>query len=237
MEPTITITVPLRHDALIRASNMLLNIATDLSKKDSETTVAVPVTTPVDSVGVVSAPVVYPTSTPEPGSVELDADGLPWDVRIHSSKKSKLAKSEQWKKRRGVDATLVEQVEIELRAAMAVPAPSMAPPPAMPAPTAAPPAASTLMSVTHGVEGIQYTTEQLIDAGWTTEQIDAIDCLAETSITTFPELMAKITEAMGAGIITDANVSAAVSKQGLASLPLLAARPDLIPNVMTELFE
>ena len=52
------------------------------------------------------------------------------------------------------------------------------------------------------------------------------------AVSTFPELMAKIT----ASGIDPATVTAAVNKQGLQALPLLAARPDLIPSVAAELF-
>ena len=49
----------------------------------------------------------------------------------------------------------------------------------------------------------------------------------DSTVATFPELMAAIT----AGGIAPAAVLAAVNLQGLASLPLLASRPDLIPAV------
>lgn len=52
------------------------------------------------------------------------------------------------------------------------------------------------------------------------------------AVSTFPELMAKIT----ASGIDQATVAAAVNKQGLQALPLLAARSDLIPAVAAELF-
>ena len=56
---------------------------------------------------------------PEPGITitpgEFDAAGIPWDARIHGKKKDKLAKTQEWKKIRGVDKALVAQVEAELR--------------------------------------------------------------------------------------------------------------------------
>jgi hypothetical protein len=45
-----------------------------------------------------------------------DADGFPWDSRIHSSSKE-VVKDGTWRKRRGVDAAMVAQVEAELRRA------------------------------------------------------------------------------------------------------------------------
>lgn len=51
------------------------------------------------------------------------------------------------------------------------------------------------------------------------------------AVTTFPALMSAITS----NKIDQAMVTAAVNKAGLQSLPLLAARPDLIPTVAAEL--
>jgi hypothetical protein len=51
------------------------------------------------------------------------------------------------------------------------------------------------------------------------------------AVTTFPALMSAITS----NKIDPATVTAAVNKAGLQSLPLLAARPDLIPAVAAEL--
>lgn len=48
-----------------------------------------------------------------PAPVELDAEGLPWDERIHTAKKSQL-KSGVWRLKPGVDALLMAQVKSEL---------------------------------------------------------------------------------------------------------------------------
>lgn len=132
---------------------------------------------------------------------------IPWDARIHAGSKAKLAKKPNgWKMKRGVDSDLVDTVEAELMAAMAAsPANPVEPAPAQePAPAASPAPAPA-------------PAQPAAPAG---------------AITTFPELMAKIT----ASGIDQATVTAAVNKQGLQALPLLAARPDLIPAVAAELF-
>lgn len=149
-----------------------------------------------------------PADTPAaPAGVELDSDGLPWDPRIHSGSKGKLAKTKQWKKKRGVDPALVEQVEAELKAAMsASPANPVEPSAEAHTPTPAPaPASPASPAPAPAPSGV---------------------------ITTFPALMQKIT-AQG---VPQADVTAAVNKQGLQALPLLAARPDLIPAVAATLF-
>lgn len=46
--------------------------------------------------------------------LDRDADGLPWDERIHSSSKARNADG-RWKAKRGVPADVVERVRAELR--------------------------------------------------------------------------------------------------------------------------
>lgn len=187
--------------------------------------------------------------------VELDEDGLPWDARINSSSKKKTVKEKTWKLKRGVDPALVETVKAELKAAMsASPAPAAAPAPVntaqpsapAPAPTAQPAApAPAAEPVKYLVEGVAYTADELkgFESGWNDENIAELP-IAEaepapavtTTAMTFPELMAKVTQATTAGAITKEQVDQACIDNGLASLPLLAARPDLIPSVHTKLF-
>jgi len=69
----------------------------------------------------------------------VDADGLPWDPRIHSSSKQLVADG-TWRKRRNTAKELFAEVEAELRGLSAVDAPVDAPIPAPPPPPP-PPAA------------------------------------------------------------------------------------------------
>ena len=55
-------------------------------------------------------------------SVELDTQGMPWDIRIHARTKTKM-KDGSWKKLRGVGPNIVKQVEAELKAVQNIPAP------------------------------------------------------------------------------------------------------------------
>lgn len=134
-------------------------------------------------------PPVAPTVEEAPASsVELDKRGLPWDARIHSGAKSKLANG-NWKLARGVDPVLVTQVEAELYQSRSAPAPAATPiPPAPPAPMEDAPA--------------DFTT-----------------------------LVMRLSEWQAAGRITKEQIAAAVNEHGIASLPLLATRPDLVPQV------
>ena len=56
----------------------------------------------------------------------LDADGLPWDARIHAKTKVMVA-GNKWRKRRGVDDAVVAAVEAELRGAPTAVAPVVMP--------------------------------------------------------------------------------------------------------------
>lgn len=95
------------------------------------------------------APVAPPppaSSSAVPASdIERDSSGLPWDERIHSSSKDKIANG-TWRKRRNVPDETFHSVTAELRNAnaartMAAAAPLVAPPPpvADPAPNVPPP--------------------------------------------------------------------------------------------------
>jgi hypothetical protein len=62
-----------------------------------------------------------------PTSADLDAKGLPWDPRIHSSGDNKKNADGSWRKKRGVPETLIVEVEAELRKIMSFPALAQAP--------------------------------------------------------------------------------------------------------------
>lgn len=158
--------------------------------------------------------------------LDLDADGLPWDGRIHSSSKKKLAKTKQWKKRRKPADQAEEQwnayvdsVETELRRVMQAgphapvetkqPEPEPAAPAGPTGPT--PPAAETKPAAPSPTPPPAETGE----------------------IKTLPELFRLITD----NNIDDGKVMAAINAQGIESLPLLGARPDLIPAVAKALQE
>lgn len=212
MTEQISITLPLTHSALTNAAAMLTGLADDLNPvftaeevAETKNTAAVAETPPSpEAKEVFGTPAEATTQettppAPEATAIDVDSDGLPWDVRIHASTKTTLAKTGQWKKKRGVDQTLVEEVEAELRAAMAIPAPSAE-------------AAVKPLEDIHGSVGAVEGTPPAPEA----EVID-----------TFPKLMQAIT---AAGIDPD-TVQGAVAAVGLASLPLVATRPDLIPAV------
>lgn len=82
-----------------------------------------PLTAPAPPAPELAATTSTSTTMGYAGSVDVDSEGLPWDGRIHSSNKKKLAKDDTWQLRRGIDAAIVEQVKAELRQVMAIPKP------------------------------------------------------------------------------------------------------------------
>lgn len=122
----ISITVPTGDEkALTAAANMLLTLANrkPASIYDEPSTIN-PVNEPGDGGALNDAP--EPAKGPTDGwpsganPIDIDEAGLPWDTRIHASTKTKTAKG-LWKKRKGVDADTITDVEAELHELMAIP--------------------------------------------------------------------------------------------------------------------
>lgn len=190
-----------------------------------------------------------------PPANDVDKDGVPWDARIHSAGKTKV-KAGTWKLKKGVDKALVEQVTAELLAQTAgantPPATETAAPPAAntPAPAPAPSQAPVTPPPTtpaepekYLIDGVGYTMDQLLEAGWTEDQVADLEVEqpaapetpapvagAETEWT-FPDLIS----AIAANNIPADQVEAAVKEVGLASQVLLGTRPDLVPTVAQKL--
>lgn len=66
------------------------------------------------------------TAAPAASGVDVDSAGLPYDVRIHSAGKSKIANG-TWKLKKGVDKALVDQVNAQNKQLLATPLPTTAP--------------------------------------------------------------------------------------------------------------
>ena len=130
-----------------------------------------------------------PAAAPGTGTVELDADGLPWDPRIHSDATERKAKTGKWKTRKNLPDGYKEQIEAELRGvpvAAATPAPAPAPsapsPAATVAPTPTPPTAGgmTFAEFTRWVLG--HTQAQRCN------QTDVQLAVQAAGLTTIPDL-------------------------------------------------
>lgn len=168
---------------------------------------------PATSAPVADNTISTSTTTAPASNVELDDEGLPWDVRIHSSSKAKI-KDGTWKLKRGLDAAYVEEIKAELKQVMNIPAPAATTPP--------PPQPQDTNAFSVG------TVNKLIEAGNGGTAIAPPPPAAEPAkITTFAQLARAITEKK----IDNATVSAVLNAYGIGSMPLLAPRPDLIPGV------
>lgn len=85
---------------------------------------APPIATAAPVLPVPAAPLISAAS-----GFDLDAEGLPWDSRIHASSKVKNAGDGTWRAKRGADEALVAQVKAQLRQAMGAPVVAAPPPP------------------------------------------------------------------------------------------------------------
>lgn len=243
----VSISIPHEYSALMHASDMLRNIADDMTSGDGSGATpqsVVGVTQNGTIVGTTTIPAsVTVGSTPPPTIEDVDDDddrpsdpftkvdgtGLPWDARIHASTKTQTSKH-KWKRKKGVDDATFAAVEAELRGTMSAPVSTTPTETAPPAPVA-PPTLSD--SDEFMLEGASYTVAQLRQSRWTDDEIMKLE---RANVMTFPEFMGKLTAAMTSGDVTQDQINAALQTHGIASTPLLATRADLIPAVNAELF-
>lgn len=194
--------------------------------------------------GAAVVPVGPPVSAAQTPSSELDATGLPWDPRIHSSTKSKNADN-TWRAKRGTDE-IRPAIEAQLRAAVAAPsAPAgTAVPPApatvpLPPPLPAPPAPSSVAPV---LPATTAPSPAASAAPIPTLPVVAPPPLqpaapaAPTSGADFGSFMAELSPLFASDPGgANAKIAAALATVQLTALGQLAARHDLIPAVRTAL--
>jgi hypothetical protein len=146
---TIKAEIPLIPEKLRNDAAFLMRIADALEAGENPATVhaitppgisghaAVPVAQ-VPTAAPATVPVAQvPTAAPATNAaVEVDAEHIPWDERIHASTKTKNADG-TWRLKRNIPVETVEAIKAELRALMQVPAPATAPVAQVP-PVAAP---------------------------------------------------------------------------------------------------
>lgn len=146
------------------------------------------------------------------GSVELDAAGLPWDERIHSSNRQKTEKN-VWRMKRNVNPEVKSKVEAELRATMGA---------GTAAPTTPPPAAPVTAPTMPALPG----------AGLPPIPGAA---LPDPAYTALVQLIAQNTNspANPTGRLNDAWVNQVLTHFGVAegSLQNLAHAPQLLPQI------
>lgn len=178
-----------------------------------------PSATPMES----SAPPAPSAPAAPAAPVAVDKAGLPWDPRIHSESKAINKGDGLWRAKRGRDETIVPGIEAELRALMALPAGATAPNVAPVAPTTpvAPAAAPAAPES---------------PAAPTAPPAPPAPAPASNGVpTNLGELMIKAQQAVNAGRMQMVDLTLAAQELGIAALPLLGTRPDLIPAVYEKL--
>ena len=141
---TISITIPREKEALIKTADYLRSLAgvetaqtvipivevildpqkeaDDMGDRIDRTVAAA--AAPAVEVPAIppAAPAVEVPAIPPAAGLEVDSEGAPWDVRIHSGGKTFMQSGPKigtWKLKKGVDPALLEQVKAELLAAPA----------------------------------------------------------------------------------------------------------------------
>lgn len=163
--------------------------------------------------------------------VELDADGLPWDARIHSGPADKRPKNGdgRWRRGRGVDDATFNAVVAELRQVMGAPVPAVPVPPAAAAPTPpAPPVPASPPVPTAAAPIPAPPAPEPTPAPVVMESGPAAAPNAPSA--TFADLMRKITRMQTAGALTVEQTSQIAQALGLTGVRDLIKRPDLVPS-------
>lgn len=176
--------------------------------------------------------------SPAVTGVELDSRGLPWDRRIHSATKNKC-KTGEWKNIKGVDKDMLAQVENELRIAMSGSATvTVNAPPAPPVEqTVIPTVPQPIMPVVPVAPVVpQAATPPVPPVVPATPPVPPVVPATPAGCpSTFPEFLQVVTGKCTARVLSYDEVTQTCQKHGLAGIPLLGARPDLIPTVYAEL--
>ena len=190
----------------------------------SEAGPTLPPAPPVVLAGAATPPPPPPAAHP-PG-IDVDAAGMPWDGRIHSSSKAKVADG-TWRQKRNLDPALLSSVTAELKQTMGL---GVAPPPAS-AGVAPPPFATSAVPPAPPASSIPPAPPiptPLPSAG-------VAPTASPSSGNPFLALMKHVTAGFAAKSITQEMINAAVKGVGLPSLPMLVNQPDKIPAVAAAL--
>lgn len=199
-----------------------------LSPESEEEPASPPASAPVAAAPASPSPAApAPTAAANPGGVEVDKEGVPWDGRIHATVEGgggKITKDGVWRAKRGVSADAKAAVVAELKAALAAggaPVPSAAP-------VAAPPPPSAPASPVPAAEPAPSAPPP--PAAPVAPAPVADPTVAPAPAAAFAAIMGKVTQAQTAGKITAETVTACLAGLGLAQLRDLLTRPDLIPS-------
>lgn len=159
---------------------------------------------------------------PPPPGVELDTEGLPHDLRIHSPEKTKN-KDGTWRVRRKTDPALLAAVKAELKSVMAAPAgnaTAVVPPPPSDAVQLDPAAAFG------GNASVPVAPSAATPI--TTEPPAANGATLSEDLAEFARVMRTVVAKQKAGVLTTEATAQIAASLGLTGVKDLSKRPDLI---------
>lgn len=152
---------------------------------------------------------------------EFDAEGYPWDERIHSSAKSKTAKG-MWKKRKNVDDAVRAAVEAELKGtpASAAPAQPVAPveQPQTTAPVVDP---TTVFTPEMTAVNNELTSPAFVNPGPAAAPVEQPAAPAEAY--TYADLMQSLSGAIQAGTFDQTGVAMLNTALGINNIQEISA--------------
>lgn len=153
-----------------------------------------------------------PTGAPIPAGA-LDADGLPWDERIHSGNRQQTGDG-KWRKRRGVDDATMAAVTAELRGA-AVPTQPAVSAPSVPA--SAPSSALTPPAPAAAPAPSPIAIQAENSAPAPAPAPAPVGGVEQPNMAEFARIMKKVAEYQAAEKITGAQVNETLAQCGLAT--------------------
>jgi hypothetical protein len=161
----------------------------------------------VYNVGGMQFPQHVPVVNLNQSGVELDSHGLPWDARIHARTKTKVADG-SWKLMRGVASNVVEKIEAELRQTMSAPG-----------------------TVRANVEAPAHFNP----FAQTVPAVDTFVPPAPLPEMDFDYFINHVTKLVNTNKITQPKVIEIVQSFGISNIPMVAARPDLVPAIINHI--
>jgi len=169
---------------------------------------------------------VDPTAdTDDPNCPELDANGLPWDARIHAGSKAKLQDG-TWRKKRGVDDEDYNRIVEELKQLMSAPVRT---------PELVGDGVSDDTAASQEQQGATIVPPPPPPPMQSPEAAGIVTTEPGPAPDTFPAFLKAVTMKVQAKELTIEQVNSALQPHGVANLQLLGGRPDLIPQIWADL--
>jgi hypothetical protein len=176
---------------------------------------------------------VAPKEKFEPG--ELDANGLPWDERIHSLGQVRTADG-CWRRRRNVAENVVAQVEAELRRKLSLHGATLAP--AVESPPPPPPPATPEILLVTSVLSAPPPPPAAAEPVASPPPPSAPAAPATVEGRSFDELMALVTDIVVGGLLSEDDIMTVAAQFDVKELADLAgAKPNTIARMYVALEE